>query len=124
MTAEPAPTPLGRRPTLPTPPRHLASDGRRLWRAIVGAFALEAHHEAILVAACESLDRQREAQRAIASDGLMVEGRFGPRLHPAAALERYSRLAMLRALRELGLDYEAIGASARTVAARDARWRP
>lgn len=78
-----------------------------MWNAIVAEYGLEAHHRAILAAACEALDRMREAQAAIAASGAYVEGRFGPKAHPAIAVERDSRAAMLRALRELGLDLEA-----------------
>lgn len=86
------------------PPRHLATGGRRLWRAVAGRFELEAHHLAILAAACEAQDRTDAARAAVEADGLTIEGRYGPRAHPAVAIERDSRLAMLRALRELGLD--------------------
>lgn len=44
----------------------------------------------------------RGAQRAIKRDGLMVKGK----LHPATTVERDARLAMLRAIRQLGLDIE------------------
>jgi hypothetical protein len=65
----------------------------------------------------------REAQAAIAADGAYVTGRFGPKAHPGIAVERDSRLAMLRAFRELGLDVEIPSSRARTEAARAGRWR-
>ena len=109
MTARPAAAlravPDRRRP--PAPPAHLAADGRALWRSVVGAFELESHHLAVLAAGCEALDRTRQAQAAITADGAYVVGRFGMKAHPALAVERDSRLAMIRALRELGLDLEA-----------------
>jgi len=121
MSSEPArlPPPKG---TAPATPKHLRTDGRRLWRRVTAEYHLEAHHEAVLLAACESGDRVREAQAAVKKDGAYIEGRFGLKAHPALAVERDSRLAMLRALRELGLDYTAVPATQRTSAARDARW--
>lgn len=111
------------RPRDPAPPKHLKAESRRLWRRVVAAFHLEPHHETVLSTACEALDRLREAQAAIDRDGAYVEGRFGLKAHPAIAVERDSRLAMLRALRELGLDVEVPSSRARTEAARAERWR-
>lgn len=92
---------------LPSAPRHLTASARAFWRSVVGEYELEVHHLAILQAACEARDRLAEARAAIERDGPYVEGRFGMKAHPALAIERDSRTAMLRALRELGLDLEA-----------------
>lgn len=94
-----------RRP--PTAPRHLSESSRAFWRSVVAEFELETHHLAILQAACEARDRMDEARAAIDTDGAYITGRFGMKAHPALAVERDSRTAMLRALRELGLDLEA-----------------
>jgi len=60
---------------------------------------------ALLCAACEALDRQREAQAAIAEHGVMVKDRYGTlKSNPAIAVERDSRNGMLAALRQLNLD--------------------
>ncbi len=91
--------------TAPKAPAHLRDDGRRLWRRIVCEFELQAHHLAVLCAACDALDRQTEARRAIDTDGAYLPGRFGTKAHPALAVERDARLAMVRCLRELGLDF-------------------
>jgi phage terminase small subunit len=87
-------------------PRHLSPESRRLWRETVRTYDLEARHETILMVALEALDRMREAQAAVAKDGAYIEGRFGMKSHPGLAVERDSRLAFLRATRELGLDLE------------------
>jgi P27 family predicted phage terminase small subunit len=91
----------------PRPPRHLSPETKRWWRAVTEAFALEEHHLRLLQLACESWDRAQEARRAVQKDGLCVEGRFGPKSHPALAVERDSRTSFMRALRELGLDIAA-----------------
>lgn len=91
----------------PTAPRHLSEPSRVFWRSVVADFDLEPHHLAILAAACEARDRMDQARAAIDTDGAYIEGRFGMKAHPALAVEIASRTAMLRAIRELGLDLEA-----------------
>ena len=95
----------------PASPAHLKTAGRRLWRAVTRAYELEAHHREILAAACEACDRMTEAREVVDEEGITVEGRFGPKAHPAVAVELNSRTAMLRAIRELGIDVEAISES-------------
>lgn len=107
MSAEPARLPIqSGTPPAPKPPRGLSADARRLWRSTVAAFELEPHHLAILEQACRALDRIGEARDAVARDGMTLEGRFGAKAHPMLAVERDSRIAMMRGLRELGLDLE------------------
>ncbi len=93
-----------RRP--PPAPAHLTAEAKALWRSVLREYQLEAHHVPVLQAACEAQDRMNEARCAIDRDGAYVEGRFGLKAHPAIAVERDSRLAMVRCLRELGLDLE------------------
>jgi P27 family predicted phage terminase small subunit len=95
---------------IPRPPKHLRPGGAALWRDICRGFDLAEHDLHILAAACEAADRAREARERVDLDGAIVDGRYGPRAHPAIAIERDSRLAMLRALRELGLNLEAVAA--------------
>jgi P27 family predicted phage terminase small subunit len=112
MAAEPVTLPVAAaRPTMPAAPHHLSREARRFWRSVLAEYELETHHLAILQAACEALDRTREARAAIEADGAYIDGRFGKKAHPALAIERDSRTAMLRAIRELGLDLEAPASS-------------
>jgi len=88
------------------PPKHLSTRSRRFWRDVLRDFDLEPSGLAILRVACEAMDRMDEARSLVTAEGLTVEGRLGPRAHPALSIERDARLAMLRALRALGLDKE------------------
>ena len=86
------------------PPRHLGKDGRALWKEVYAAFELGTHQERILCLACEALDRSVQARHLLADEGPVVLNRFGEkRAHPAVAIERDSRLACIRAIRELNL---------------------
>ena len=58
----------------------------------------------LLQLAGEAWDRCQEAREAIARDGLIVL--TTGRAHPAVAIERDSRLAFARLIRELDLDAE------------------
>ena len=90
------------------PPKHLSTEARRLWRSILEDYELERRHEMVLTTALEALDRMRQAQALIEAEGLTTVDRYGGRKpHPAVAIEKDSRIAFLRAMRELGLDLEA-----------------
>jgi P27 family predicted phage terminase small subunit len=89
-----------------TAPTHLRPPTRKWWAGIVAAYELEAHHVKLLTLAGEAWDRCAEAREILAREGLTYEDRFGaPRTRPEVAVERDSRLAFARLLRELGLDH-------------------
>ncbi|MFN7315261.1 MAG: P27 family phage terminase small subunit [Phycisphaerae bacterium] len=70
-------------------------------------FDLESHHLHLLAMACEALDRAAAAREAIAEHGPVFTDRYGqPRARPEVQIERDSRIAFARLLRELGLDVE------------------
>jgi phage terminase small subunit len=49
----------------------------------------------------------RQAQELLTTEGLTVTDRYlTPKRHPAVTIERDSRIAFLRAMRELGLDLD------------------
>jgi len=67
----------------------------------------EPHALEVLRLACEALDRCEEARTALALHGTTFVDRFGsPKARPEVAIERDSRLAAMRAFRELSLDAE------------------
>ena len=91
----------------PKAPVHLSDSTRVWWRSVVREYQLEPHHLRLLQAAAECWDRLQQARELLARDGLVIEGREGGmRPHPAAAIERDSRIAFARLIRELDLDVE------------------
>lgn len=91
--------------SLPEPPPHLSPASAEWWVEVCREFALESHHLRLLQAAAECWDRLQEARMIIGSEGLTVPTNDGgQKAHPAIAIERDSRLAFARLLRELDLD--------------------
>jgi P27 family predicted phage terminase small subunit len=91
---------------LPSPPSHLSQSAAAWWAAVVERYALEEHHLRLLQLVCEAWDRCQSARRLLDEEGLTVVGSQGPKPHPAVVIERDSRLAVARLLRELDLDVE------------------
>lgn len=85
-------------------PSHLAPPTRRWVGAVVSEYALEEHHFRLLLLAGEAWDRTQEARTLLGKEGLVVDGRQGLKPHPAVAIERDSRAAFARLIRELDLD--------------------
>ena len=89
---------------LSAPPRHLRPATKRWFAAVCRAYALEEHHRRLLTLAGEAWDRGEQARAALEAGGLTFQDRYGnPRARPEVAVERDSRLAFARLLRELGL---------------------
>jgi P27 family predicted phage terminase small subunit len=92
-------------------PKHLKADGRALWRRLLSEFEIEdAHGLALLQAACEALDRQKEAAVEIERYGLVIvnEATGADKGNPACVIERDARTSMLHALKALNLDTEIV----------------
>jgi P27 family predicted phage terminase small subunit len=90
---------------LPPAPAHLRTETQAWWTKIVDEYDLPPHALRILETACDAFDRMLQAREALAKDGPVFTNRFGePRTHPSVAIERDSRLAFIRATRELNLD--------------------
>lgn len=87
-------------------PKHLQPKTRRWFNSIVKEYDLESHHIRLLTLASEAWDRCVQAREAIAkAKSLTYKDRFGsPKAKPEVAIERDSRTAFVRILRELGLD--------------------
>jgi len=91
----------------PRAPAHLRESTRHWWRQVAAAYVLEGHHLKLLTLAAEAWDRRHQAREVIDREGLTYLDRFDcPRARPEVAVERDSRLAFARLLRELDLDVE------------------
>jgi len=92
---------------LPQAPSHLSAETKTWWDMVLAEHELESHQLRTLQAACESWDRKEEARKAIAKHGLSyVDDRNMVRARPEVTIERDSRIAYLRAMRELNLAIE------------------
>jgi phage terminase small subunit len=89
------------------PPEHLSASCRDWWQSVTDDYSLEPHHLRLLQLAAEAWDRCSQARAVLDEQGLVYENRFGnPMPRPEVAIERDSRLAFARLLRELDLDVE------------------
>lgn len=89
----------------PEVPEHLEPATKVWWAEVTAGWCLEDHHTKLLTLAGEAYDRCTAAREAIEANGLTFTDRFGtPKARPEVAIERDSRLAFARLLRELALD--------------------
>ena len=89
----------------PAAPEHLRPATREWFDSVMADYALEPHHVRLLTLAAEAFDRSCQAREEIAETGMSFIGPNGvPHPVPAIAIERDSRLAFARLLRELDLD--------------------
>ena len=86
-------------------PDHLSEGAAKWWRAVNREYDLEDHHVRLLTLAAEAWDRTQQAREVLDREGLIYTDRFNaPRARPEISIERDSRLAFARLLRELDLD--------------------
>lgn len=117
----------GRRPAAPS---DLGQRGRRLWREVVGEYALEHHERELLAEAARVLDTLDDLAAQVDRDGTTVAGSKGqPVLHPALGEARQQRLVLSRLLAQLDLPDDDGGqttpssASLKGRHAANVRWR-
>jgi P27 family predicted phage terminase small subunit len=90
---------------LPTAPDHLSEQTATWWRQVIDEYTLEPHHIRLLTLAAEAWDRGQQARQALLEHGVTYLDRFQqPKSRPEVAIERDSRIAFARLIRELGLD--------------------
>jgi hypothetical protein len=78
--------------SVPNPPAGARTAGKRLWRAVLGDFALDEHELVLLRQAVRVADLCDELQEAVERDGPLVEGR----VHPAVVELRQQRIVLAR----------------------------
>ncbi len=92
----------------PHAPAHLSAPTASWWVDVVTTWDLDQHHVRLLTLAAEAFDRAVQARQVIARRGMTFKDRFGqPKPRPEIAIERDSRTAFARLLRELDLDIDA-----------------
>lgn len=80
---------------------------KKWWVSVNKDFVLEDHHRLLLTKACEAHDRAERARETIQKEGVTYLDRFQqPCARPEVAIERDSRLAFARLVRELNLGEE------------------
>jgi hypothetical protein len=87
--------------TIPKPPRGLGAPGRRIWDAVLKDYELEEHELVLLVQAVRAADSCDELQAIITTDGRVIDGQRGPKMHPAVAELRQQQLVLARLLAAL-----------------------
>jgi phage terminase small subunit len=98
----------GREPDTPAkPPKHLRKPTREWWAKVAAEYEFEPHHFRLLTLAAESWDRCEQARKLLRTKGITYDDRFGqPCSRPEISIERDSRIAFARLVRELNLDAE------------------
>lgn len=88
-------------------PKHLKPETRQWWESVVKDWDLEEHHVRLLTLAGESWDRCQQARVVLDEKGLTFSDFRGqPKARPEVAIERDSRIAFARLIREIGLDVQ------------------
>ncbi len=86
-------------------PSHLSKESKQIWGEVIKGWEILESDFTILRIALESFDRLQEARKRINLDGLILTDDKGRKyLHPASIIEKESRMGLLRAWRQLGLD--------------------
>jgi hypothetical protein len=86
-------------------PNHLIPDTQKWFQQVAQDYELQDHHLRLLTLAGEAWDRCNEAREILKRDGMTYLDRFNqPRARPEVSIERDSRIAFARLLRELNLE--------------------
>jgi hypothetical protein len=92
---------------LSAPPPHLGEAGRGLWSSIQSSYEISDPGGLVLLrTAAEASDRVASCRKMLDEQGEVIVIKGVPRAHPAAAIERDARAALIRAIKELHLDLE------------------
>src|SRR3954466_1627199 len=87
-----------------TPPKGLATAGRKLWRSVVDAYDLDQHEELLLLAACRCADHLDRLAAEAATNGVTTTNARGDEIaHPAIVESRQQSITLSRLLASLRL---------------------
>jgi len=92
--------------TNPRAPQGLTPAARALWQQLQREYQIrDSAGLCVLEQAARSYERAEEARKQLAKSGSVVRDRWNqPRTHPAAAVERDARAALLGALKQLQIE--------------------
>jgi P27 family predicted phage terminase small subunit len=94
----------------PIAPKHLRKETQIWWCSVLDDFELDASGIKLLTKCAEAFDRSEQAREILLKDGLtFLDSKGSPRAHPACAIERDSRIAFCRLLRDLDISDTAPG---------------
>lgn len=107
----------------PKPPKYLQPATKKWWKSVVGQWELADHHIRLLTLAAGAWDRAEQARELLAEHGLtFMDAKLNrPVARPEVSIERDSRLAFARLLRELDLDVTIPAESSRPPALKSIR---
>jgi hypothetical protein len=81
---------------VPSPPRGTRANGRKLWSDVLRKYELEQHELALLGEIVRTIDLLDQLAAVAAREGLMVEGAWGSKPHPAITESRQQKIALAR----------------------------
>jgi P27 family predicted phage terminase small subunit len=88
----------------PTAPKHLRKETQKWFNSVIADFMLDDSGIKLLTKCAEAYDRSEQAREMLAKEGLtFLDSKGSPRAHPACAIERDSRIAFCRLLRDLDI---------------------
>jgi hypothetical protein len=82
--------------TIPRPPAGAGPTGRRLWRAILADYELDAHELVLLGALARQADRLDELEKLIADQGLLTYGHGTTKVNPLVPEARNTAIGIAR----------------------------
>ena len=107
MTVHALPKRPAKKRKAPRAPAHLSKKTRQWWQQIANRYQFEDFELRLLSAAGEAWDRKEAARLVIEEKGLTYLDRFQqPATRPEIPIERDSRLAFFRCMRQLALSEE------------------
>jgi hypothetical protein len=88
------------------PPDELEQPEKDIWKCVVAQRNFNAAAAALLHSGLRMRAIARNAQQVVAKDGMMVAGRYGPRLHPMLRVEKSARYLFYQIFKQLHVQME------------------